>query len=126
MRRTNKIQSLANSAAILAALIISAVFAKNFLGQQSSSHPTEIFSDPGRGISLKDWLPDIDWAKNGRTLLFALSTNSPYCNDSLHFYRRIENEKANDVKLVALFREPVGAGRRYLENEGLQFDDVRR
>lgn len=126
MKRISKIQSLANLATLMLGLILSAVLVKSLLAQRPSSHPTPIFPDPGRGISLKDWLHDIDWATNGRSLIFALSTMSPYCNDSVEFYRRIEEEKAKDVKLVALFQEPVGSGRKYLEDEGLRFDDVRR
>jgi hypothetical protein len=68
-------------------------------------------------------LPGIDWRENGRTLLLALSTTCHFCTESGPFYRRI-GEGRGDTRLVALFPQGVGEGRRYLRELGVEVNEV--
>src|SRR5215510_8553334 len=56
---------------------------------------------PGMKVSY----PDINWSKNGRTLLFVLSTQCGFCNASTDFYKQTVQVKqpVNGIQFVALF-----------------------
>ncbi|HEV2492315.1 MAG TPA: hypothetical protein VG204_04510 [Terriglobia bacterium] len=125
MCRHRKLVTLAKTSPVLVGLLLSAVLAEAFLLKQPS-RPARIWCQPGRGINLKDHIPGVDKVKNARTLVLALSITSPYCSESAEFYRRVEQERANDVKLVAIFPQfvPLPIARRYLRDEGLHVDEV--
>jgi hypothetical protein len=78
------------------------------------------------GTSLRGSLPDVDWGKNGRTLILAISTRCHFCAESAPFFKRVEKERPRDVKLVALLPQPVEEARRYLDGEGVHVDEVRQ
>src|SRR4051812_6824706 len=59
------------------------------------------------GTSLKSTLPDVDWQKNGRTLVLALSPSCHYCRESEPFYRKLRNELGRKVKIVAAFPQTL-------------------
>ena len=77
-------------------------------------------------MNIKQALPDVDWAKNKRTLVLAISTQCHFCTESAPFFQRIEKERAKDLKLVAVLPQPVDDGRNYLEGEGVHVDDVKQ
>ena len=122
-----KLEILAKTSPVLVGVLLSTVLAEAFLVKQPSEH-TRIYCQPGRGINLKDYIPGVDKVKNARTLVLALSITSPYCSDSADFYRRVEQERAKDVKLVAIFPQFVTApiAKRYLQDRGLHVDEVKQ
>ena len=120
--RPNKLENLASLATILVSLLLSAVLVKVFLLPQSV--PTPSRQQPRAGMSLKQSLPDVDWATNKRTLVLAISTQCHYCTESAPFFQRIQKERAKDVKLVAVLPQAVDESRKYLEGEGVHVDDV--
>jgi hypothetical protein len=71
-------------------------------------------------------LPEIGWNRNGRTLLFVLSTHCHFCTESAPFFRHIKESVGKDVKLVAVLPEPVAEAEAYLNREGVHLDDVRQ
>ena len=79
---------------------------------------------PGDGtgirVSFDRKLPD------GRTLVLAISTRCHFCTESAPFFKKIEKERASDLKLVAVLPQPVEEARKYLEGEGVQVDEVRQ
>jgi len=127
MSRPRKLGLLAKSSTVLAGLLVSAVLARAFPVEQPSGH-ARIYCQSGRGINLKGYIPGVDKVKNTRTLVLALSITSPYCSESAEFYRRVEQERAKDVKLVAIFPQfvPIPIARRYLQDEGLHVDEVQQ
>jgi hypothetical protein len=127
MSRHRKLESLAKTSSVLVGVLLSAVLTEAFLPNRPSEHRW-ICCQPGRGISLKDYIPGIDKVKNLRTLVLALSTTSPHCSDSAEFYRRLERERAKDVRLVAIFPEfvPLAIARKYLQDEGVHVDEVQQ
>lgn len=126
MSRRGKLEMLANMSTVVAGLVLSAVMVKAFLPKRPSAHLPRLNTIPGPGISLKDFLSDVHWAKNGRTLILALSTSSPHCSDSAEFYRRIDQARAKDVRSVAIFREPANVARQFLQERDIHVDDVRQ
>jgi len=122
--RPTKLESIANLATILVSLLLSIVLIKVFLLPQPSPVPTR--AQPRAGMNIKQALPDVDWAKNKRTLVLAISTQCHFCTESAPFFQRIEKERAKDLKLVAVLPQPVDDGRNYLEGEGVHVDDVKQ
>jgi hypothetical protein len=73
-------------------------------------------------------LPGIDWAKNERTLLIALSEGCRYCTASAPFYQRLTKEVsvARKIGVVAVFPQSVLEARNYLSTLGVSVADVRQ
>jgi len=122
--RPNKLEAIANLATILVSLLLSAVLIKVFLLPQPRAGSDR--TQPRAGMSLKQSLPDVDWAANKRTLVLAISTQCHFCTESAPFFQRIQKERAKDVKLVAVLPQTVDEGWKYLEGEGVQVDDVKQ
>ena len=123
---TGKLEVLANAATILVSLLLSAVLVKVFLLPQPVAHPSGPAFRVARGTNIRSTLPGVDWAKNGRTLVLAVSTRCHLCSESAPFFRRITQERPKDVRLVAVLPQPVSDARKYLEEEGVLVDDVRQ
>ena len=68
-------------------------------------------------------LPEVDWQKNGETVLLALSTTCHFCADSAPFYRRLTEEKGG-VRVVAVTPQTVDVSKKYLDAKGLKVDEV--
>lgn len=125
--RPTKLEMLANLMTIVVSLLLSVVLVKVFLlPQPPASRASAARPQAGRGTSLKGSLPGIDWAKNKRTLVLALSTQCHFCTDSAPFFQRIQKETAKNVKMLAVLPQAVGDARKYLEQEGVHVDDVKQ
>ncbi len=122
--RPSKLENLANLATILVSVVLSVVLIKVFLLPQS--RPMANRAESRVGMSLKESLPDVDWAKNKRTLVLAVSTQCHFCTESAPFFQRIQKEKAEDLKLVAVLPQAPDESRKYLEGEGVHVDDVKQ
>jgi hypothetical protein len=104
--RPNLLQNIANLATILVSVLLSAVLIKVFLLPQKFSAP--IGAQPLVGLNIKQSLPGVDWAKNKRTLVLALSTQCHFCTESAPFFQRIRKETTKDLKMVAVLPQSVG------------------
>jgi hypothetical protein len=74
---------------------------------------------------LKLSISGVDWAKNGQTLVLAISSTCHYCSESAPFYQRLARERG-DIRMLAVLPQPVEEGRRYLEKLGVEVDDVKQ
>ncbi len=123
-RRPTKIETLANIMTVVVSVILSVVLVKQFLlpprGRRAADPETAV------GTNLKGSLPGVDWGKNCRTLILAISTRCHFCTDSAPFFKRIEKERPRDIKLVAVLPQPVEESRKYLDGEGVHVDEVRQ
>ncbi len=122
--RPSKLESLANLATIIVSLVLTAVLIRVFLLPQP--RPAANLTDQHIGINLKQSLPDVDWAKNKRTLVLAVSTQCHFCTESAPFFQRIQKERPRDLKLLAVLPQAVDEGRKYLDGEGVHVDDVKQ
>lgn len=122
--RPTKTETLANIMTVVVSLLLSVVLVKQFLlparAHRAAGPQTAV------GTNLKGSLPGVDWGKNGRTLILAISTGCHFCTDSAPFFKRIEKERPRDVKLVAVLPQAVEEARKYLDGEGVHVDDVRQ
>jgi len=88
--------------------------------QESRSAPY-----PGMKISYQE----INWSKNGRTLLFVLSTKCGFCEASTDFYRRVVQQKRstnNDIQFAAIFPQDMEQSGLYLKEKGIGIQDVKQ
>jgi thiol-disulfide isomerase/thioredoxin len=69
-------------------------------------------------------LPGIDWSKSTRTVVLALSTTCHFCSESGPFYQKLQQQKPNSVRLVAVLPQPVEDSRNYLSKLGVSGADV--
>jgi hypothetical protein len=129
---TKKVQLLANLATIaIAILLCFAVTRRSFLPAPAPppqyaapAPPTTAQIHAGEKVAL----PGIDWTKNDRTLLMALSQGCHFCTASAPFYQRLTQALAGqkNVGVVALLPQPVDNARSYLTSLGVSIADVRQ
>lgn len=122
--RPSRLENLASLATILVSLLLSVVLIKVFLLPQSV--PAPVRAQPRAGMSIKNSLPGVDWARNKQTLVLAISTQCHFCTESAPFFQRVEKEKPKDLKLIAVLPQTVEEGQKYLEGEGVRVDDVKQ
>jgi len=123
-RGPNKLQTLANIASIIVSVLLSVVLVKVFLLPQKGPAPN--LTQPHAGMNMKQSLPGIDWARNNRTLVLALSTQCHFCNESAPFFRRVADEAGKDLRMVAVLPQSTAEAQTYLTNQGVRVDEVRQ
>jgi peroxiredoxin len=113
-----KIEVGANIAIVIVAVMIGALFIRNYTGRPQS---------PGQiSVGTKFALQDVNWKTNEKNLVFALSTNCHFCSESADFYRQVAQAKAKNVRTIAVFPQSVAAAREYTNKMGIEFDEVRQ
>jgi hypothetical protein len=122
-----KIETTANAATIVVAVLISIVLFRTFVLAKPNIRQSNGVSAPEivQGKKVDGHLVGVDWAKNRRTLVMAISTACHYCKDSVPFYHTLTTAGA-DVKIVAVLPQPVTEGEQYLSNGGVHVDDVKQ
>jgi thioredoxin-related protein len=73
-------------------------------------------------------LPDVDWEKNGQTLLLVLDTGCAYCTASAPFYKEIARETANNrrVQLIAALPQEISNSKQYLSGLNVPINEIRQ
>ena len=126
MRLARKIEVAANVAAIVIAIIISAMLVKTYLPPTTATRPAQALAGPevSPGAALNGKVFGVDWTKNRRTLVMAISTTCHFCLDSAPFYRKLGSME-RDTKIVAILPQSVSEGAQYLGSEGVRVDEVK-
>ncbi len=132
----DKLDIAANVATVGVAVLVSAALIKLYFAPPSRSVPgaRPAAASPGPqpqgeavvGASLKDRIPGVDWRKNGRTLVLAISTQCHFCRDSAPFYRELHDQVGKVLRTVAVLPQPVGESTKFLESEGIRLDQVKQ
>jgi hypothetical protein len=122
-----KIEVAANLSIIAVAVLLCIVLVKSYIipapAQNEAVAPVEAKKIIKRGESVT--LSGIDWQKNGKTLLLALSTTCHFCTQSGPFYQRVVKEHG-DTQLIVLFPQAAEEGQAYLKTLDVNIDDVRQ
>lgn len=115
-----KIETAANVAIIVAAVVFTIVAVRHFRG--GSSQPT-----PPIPVGTKFSLQGVNWQDNNKNLVLGLSTGCHFCTESAPFYRELVQQcKQEHVRTVAVFPQENAAAAAYLKNEGVQVDEIRQ
>lgn len=123
---TRTIEITTNIAIITVAVLLSVVLVKNYLLSGPAPNAPEPPKPVPTGTKLS--LQDVNWAANKRTLVMVLSDTCRYCTESADFYKKLAQERAkhDDVRMVAVLPQDVGAGQAYLNKLGVTVDEVRQ
>lgn len=117
-----KIEAMANVAIILIAVLIVGLLVKKYIAPARQKTIAEI------SVGNKLSLPDIDWAKNGQTLLFVLQKGCHFCTESAPFYQRLVRAMAgrSNLHLVALLPNTIDESQQYLSELGVSVSEIRQ
>lgn len=117
-----KIELLANVAIIVVAVLIGGVFIKKYFFDTRSHQPVKITA--GTKVSLQD----VDWAKNGQTLLLVLQKGCHFCAESAPFYQGLtrEMESSKSTKLIAVLPQEVSESQQYLADLKVPINEVKK
>ncbi len=126
MNIRGKLETAANAATIMAALLLSVVLVKVYLLPAAPHRPSLLAPSIALGTGMKGLVDGVDWQKNGRTLVLALSTQCHFCTASAPFFRTLVAQAGKNVKIVAVFPQPVDEAQRYLMSEGVRVDQIER
>jgi hypothetical protein len=119
-----KVELVANLSIVAVAVIVVIVVVKNYvLGGGDSRNPANKIV---RGSKID--LPDLDWGKNGETLLLVVAEGCHFCSESASFYQRlaVETAEPGSPRLIAVLPQEVPEGRKYLAGLGVSIDEVRK
>jgi hypothetical protein len=129
-----KLEVLANVAVIVTSVVVCTVLVRRYLLMPTNQAAivkaapvsTNDSSSPKRSIEpgTKISLAGVDWSKSSRTLLLALSTTCHFCTESAPFYQKLQQQKRQDVRLLALLPQPLQESRSYLDKLGVKVDEL--
>jgi len=116
------IELTTNIAIITVALLLGIVLVKNYLLPRAPNSPPTV--PTGSKVSLQN----VNWAAKKRTLLMVISSSCHFCTESADFYKKLayERTKYDDMGIIALLPQDVGAGQAYLKTLGVSVDEVRQ
>jgi hypothetical protein len=121
---SKRIELFANVAIIAIAALLGFVLIKNYLIKtaETKAEYSQYSIEPRNRTKIS--LADIDWQKNGQTLVMAVSSTCHFCTESGSFYQQLA--KAHDgTRLVAVLPQSVDEGKRYLAMLGVSVDEVK-
>src|SRR2546421_11167261 len=97
------IELAANIAIVVVAVLLCVVLVKNQFVSSPKLNSGDDHQIPNKEARLREKmnLPEIDWQKNGQTLLLALSTTCHYCSESAAFYRQLIKERNGNTRIIA-------------------------
>jgi thiol-disulfide isomerase/thioredoxin len=117
-----KLETVANIAIIVVAILFSAVIIQKYL-LPSSSQPERAAPVIGKQMNLSD----VNWASQPKTLVLALSTNCRFCDESAPFYKRLlEETKGKNIRFVAVFPTKTEDSTKHLEKLGINGFEVKQ
>jgi hypothetical protein len=127
MSISGKIETTANLATIVVALLISTVLVKTYVFPNAVARSAAAVSAPEvvKGKSVDGRALGVDWKRNHRTLVLAISTTCHFCKDSVPFDQKL-GAAEKDVKMVAVLPQPVAEAQKYLSGAGVHVDEVRQ
>lgn len=118
-RIREKIETLANVATILVAILIAVVLVRQSVSNHNSKEPPSLI---GKRLSIagKPFKPE------KTTLVLVLSTNCRFCTESAPFYRRLidRTEGKRKFELVGVFPQGLESVHNYLQGLGLNIPEV--
>jgi len=131
---SKKIETLSNVAIIVVEIVLTFTLIKGYSSKNAevapgpnlpASNPT---INSANVVGKKLNVPDVDWAKNGKTLIMAVQSGCHFCTDSGPFYRELAKRQSSTakVKIVAILPQTVEDSRQYLGSLGVSINQIRQ
>jgi Tfp pilus assembly major pilin PilA len=123
MSISKKIEFAANVAIIVVAVLLAVVLVKNYLVKEPN-----VTAGPGNTQTKQETKLtslDLDWKKNGQTLLLVISTGCHFCTDSAPFYKQITKQHQG-TRLVAVLPQTLEDSKQYLDALGVIVDEIKQ
>ena len=122
------IELAANIAIVVVAVLLCVVLVKNQFASNRTLSANDDHSNLNKEVRLEEKinLPDVDWQKNGQTLLLALSTTCHYCSASTAFYQQLVKERNGNTRVIAVLPQSVNESKDYLNKHGVSVDDIKQ
>jgi thiol-disulfide isomerase/thioredoxin len=118
-----KVEVLANIAVVITSVILCSVLVnKYFFTSAKPEAPVKVVQF--KVARCERVTKVVDSSRSIRTVVLALSTTCHFCSESAPFYQKLQQQKPNNVRLVAVFSQPVGDSRNYLNRLGVSVSDV--
>ena len=119
-----RVHTLANIAIIGVSLLLAYVIIKNFI----LNPPNGSKSKASIKVGMKVPVSQIDWQKNGRTVLLVLSPSCRFCSESGPFYSKLSQQLSTQktATLVALFPTSINDGAAYLSKLGVSVNEIKQ
>lgn len=120
----NKIRANLELGAQITIAIAVVVVAGVLVKRQVFPSPTRT-SAPQINAGEKLNVPNVDWERNQKSLVFFLKKGCHYCSDSAPFYRQLIADATNkNVKSLAILPNSAEEARQYLQSLELPIDDL--
>lgn len=120
-----RIEAAANVAIIAVAVLFGLVLIKNFSIKTPQTRRDFARSSSTSATRKTTAVTNVDWKKNGQTLIMAVSSTCHFCTDSRDFYQQLAQARGR-TRLLAILPQPVEEGRRYLKSLGVAVDEIRQ
>ena len=117
-----KLETAANLATLVVAGLLGYVLLDRYVLHKAPPAPVSIAS--GEKLAL----PDIDWARNGRTLVLVLQKGCHFCSESAPFYKKLVERTGQPGKphLIAILPQNPKESADYLSAMGVPIGDIRQ
>jgi hypothetical protein len=93
------------------------------VGFSARSYIGEFFHPAGMTSAFKD----VNWSRNGRTLVFVLSTKCHFCEESAKFHQELARYCGDHgISTLAVFPESTMEAVSYLKKNNINVDAVRQ
>lgn len=122
---SKRIEIGANVAIIIVAALLGLVVIKNYLIATPEPKADSVADNAEPRNQTKISIPDVNWLKNGQTLVLAVSTVCHFCTESGPFYQRLAKARGR-TQLLAVLPQPIDEGKRYLEKLGVSVDEIKQ
>ena len=119
-----KLEIAANVAILIVSVLLVVALVKYLTHSDTSSKNKQARITKGQKIALQN----VDWAKNGQTLLLILQKDCRFCTESAPFYKTLVHEATSrgNIRLVAVLPQSVEDSKKYLNTLGVPIEDVRQ
>ena len=121
-----KLEIVANVSIIVVSILLAVALAKHFFFNAPTriDGPVRNYIRKGQKVALQD----VDWAKNGRTLILVLQKDCRFCSESAPFYKTLvqNGAKRSNIHMLAVLPQATDEGKKYLNDLGVAIDDVRQ
>jgi hypothetical protein len=117
-KKLTKMDYFANTLVIGIVVVVVGLSARSYIG--------EFFHSENRaGVTTS--FKDVNWSRNGRTLVFVLSTKCHFCEESAKFHRELARYCGDrGISTLAVFPESTMEVVSYLKKNNINVDAVRQ